>query len=484
MACAIVIALRWSAGAALAQQEQFASPTGRASYNSLFNDESDAPPAVPAVPDFLTHDDLAPLLSRINQLESDEKSKDDPGLAFMETPSIDSLRVFNGRLHVDEWGFPASSPGINEIENGDPRENPASRLLLRRVRLSVAGKVPPQNVSYHLDLEFSGTDRGQVRDAWLGIDDLAWFSTVRIGNQKRPYALDELNNSNFMVFLERPFVVSAFNEENRRFGIASYSNTADKRFNWRFGLFHLKEFQDTGSIVGNLEELEIVGRLASTSLYDERREGRDYLHSALAIAIGFPDDDPTNTTARLRTRPEARTTTRWLDTGPIGGAKAYEILAFETVLNLGPLQVGGEYMNQWLQRESVYGKDLFIHGGYVYVSHFLTDDFLPWNRDLGILGRLKPSTDFVRKDSRSTQGIGAWQVAARLSMGDFSDSNVQGGVGKSATVALNWYLNSHTRLQSNYIFGRIDDRALSSTPGSRVVSGDYQILGVRMLVDY
>jgi phosphate-selective porin OprO/OprP len=296
----------------------------------------DTNPEVPPVPEFLTQDDLAPLLSRLNELELVTGNLDDgSGVEYLETPSIDSLRVFNGRLHVDEWGFPISSTGINLIENGDPRIAPKNRVLLRRVRLSVAGKVPPQNVSYHLDLEFSGTDRGQVRDAWVGIDDLGRLHTLRIGNQKRPYGLDELNSSNFMVFLERPFTVSAFNEENRRFGAATYGVSDDKRFNWRAGGFHLRQFQNSGSIVDNLNELEVAGRLASTPFYDSCSGGRDYLHCALSGSVGFPSDDPSDTTAQWRTRPEARSGERWLDTGVIGGVRAYELLNVESVLNLG-----------------------------------------------------------------------------------------------------------------------------------------------------
>ena len=75
------------------------------------------------------------------------------------------------------------------------------------------------------------------------------------------------------------------------------------------------------------------------------------------------------------------------------------------VLNIDAFQVGGEYMNLWLQREDAAGPDLHLHGGYVYLSYFLTRERIPWNRQLGILGRVEPYRDFV-SNSAARAGLG------------------------------------------------------------------------------
>ena len=104
---------------------------------------------------------------------------------------------------------------------------------------------------------------------------------------------------------------------------------------------------------------------------------------------------------------------------------------------------------------------------------------------MGIVGRVEPYRDFVSKHSLARRGCGAWQIAVRGSVADLSDHEIFGGRGSSATFALNWYLNSHARLQFNYLIGRIDDRELTRSGGVPVtVSGDYQIIGTRMMVDY
>ena len=440
----------------------------------------------------------ADLLARLDAIENTLGNVEKERSRFLEEPSSGSQRITNGRLHIDQWGFPESTPGVNTIETGDPAESPQDRLMYRRIRFGFRGTVPPANMSYRIEIEFSEQDGSQFRDAWIGWDDLVLLNTVRVGNQKRPYGLDHLNSSNFNVFLERPFVVDGFNEDNRRFGIVSYGVSDDRRFNWRYGLYDLALIQNSGATITDDYSMEWAGRLATTWWYDSNSEGRGYGHLGLSGTFAYPDSHASpnfdqDTRARFRTRPEGRSTARWLDTGFIDGGKSYQILGLESVLNMGALQFTGEYMNLWLQRESPAGSrgrgsDLYLHGGYFYISYFLTGEHIPWNRELGIMGRVKPYEDFfhLRQCNGCTaRGRGAWQVACRLSYADFNDDDILGGVGRNATLALNWYWNAHTRLQMNYLFGRIDNRrAALASGGTMLASGGYQIAGIRVMVDF
>ena len=38
--------------------------------------------------------------------------------------------------------------------------------------------------------------------------------------------------------------------------------------------------------------------------------------------------------------------------------------------------------------------NLNFHGGYVYVAYWLTNDYSPWKRQRGVLGRTKPNENF------------------------------------------------------------------------------------------
>jgi phosphate-selective porin OprO/OprP len=74
------------------------------------------------------------------------------------------------------------------------------------------------------------------------------------------------------------------------------------------------------------------------------------------------------------------------------------------------------------------------------------------------------------------RGLGAWQVAARFSYSDLNDQDIIGGDGEALTVGLNWHWNPYARMQFNYIIGDIKREPLGS--------GDYEIIGARMSVDF
>ncbi len=228
---------------------------------------------------------------------------------FLDSASGESLRVVNGRIHIDRWGFPEDSPGVNVLETGNPADGPVDRLMYRRIRFGVRGTVAPNNMSYRVEIEFSGQDGSQFRDAWIGWDDIAFLGTVRFGNQKRPYGWDHLNSSNYMLFLERPFIVEALNEDNRRLGLVVYNASEDLAFNWQYGVYDLDLVQDAGSTLSNNYPLEFAWRLANTFWYDETSGGRGYGHLGLSGTFAFPCPhapigEASESRARFRTRPK------------------------------------------------------------------------------------------------------------------------------------------------------------------------------------
>jgi phosphate-selective porin OprO/OprP len=337
-------------------------------------------------------------------------------------------------------------------------------------------------------MEFAGGNNAEFRDAWLGFKDIPRFGKILIGNQKRPYGLDHLNSSRFNVFIERPFIIESFNQDARRLGIQSYNISADESWNWRFGVFNQRLIQDEGNYTNDHLQPEMAGRLANTYWYDEGSGGRGYAHWAISGTWAFPDGStpsdnggtgPDANEARFRHRPEARSASRWLDTGRIAGADNYRLLGVEKVFNYGPLQLVSEYQTVALDRDQ--GDNLEFHGGYVYASYFLTGEHMPWKRSSGTLGRIKPFQDFFHvrtEDCCTERGWGAWQLAARYSWADLNDDDIFGGEGESLTLGMNWYWNAYARMQFNYIHGSIED---SSAPG---IGGDYDIVGARFMVDF
>jgi len=396
----------------------------------------------------------------------------------------------SGRIHLDYWAFPESSPAINVFENNDPDISPQDRLGFRRLRFGVGGNIW-QNMLYRIEIEFAGGNDVEYRDAYLGWKDLPILQELLVGNQKRPYGLDHINSSRYNVFLERPIVIEAINQDARRLGVQSWAFSEDLAWNWRYGAFNQRLTQDEGNYVSDHFQGEVAGRLANTFWYDEASGGRGYGHWAVSGTVADPDgsdiDGRATNEARFRTRDEARSVNRWIDTGVIDGADHYEMVGLENVWNFGPVQVVGEYQNLWLDRNG--GTDLHFDGGYFYVAYFLTGENMTWDRETGQLDRIYPWENFFLVDTCNDGvrgGWGAWQIAYRMSYANFTDEDILGGRGLSQSVALNWYWNAYGRLQIDATYGEIDNHEGFDEDGDPLgpLSGHFVSIGTRFSVDF
>ncbi|MBT4867895.1 MAG: ATPase [Planctomycetaceae bacterium] len=405
------------------------------------------------------------------------------------TPGKPTLNI-NGRIHADHWSFADDSRGIHFFENPTTGVDPEDRYFFRRIRLKFEGEIL-DNMLYRMQIDFNSPDSGEMKDMYIGWDDLPVLGRLLVGNQKRPLGLDHLNSSRFNIFMERPLVVEAFNEDARRFGIAAYNVSDDERYNWRYGAYALENMVTDGEIVGDSRQWSVNARLASSPWYDEYCGGRNYFHWAIAGMAARPDGDvdPNDTNAnegRFRTRAELRSRSRWIDTGRIAGAQWYEILAFESILNVGPLQVVGEYQSNWMQRDNTTagtGPDLYFHGGYIYAAYMLTGEHVPLKRKSGTIDRVTPFQNFFLVDCCDdgiASGWGAWQVALRYSYLDLTDNDVQGGIEENVTLGLVWYFNANSSLQFNAIWGDIRDHR----PVGGFTGGDFTALGTRLRINF
>jgi phosphate-selective porin OprO/OprP len=414
--------------------------------------------------------------------ESEAKKKADAA----KKPSF----KLGGRVHLDTWSFPEDTPGIGFFEHPTTGDDPEDRIFFRRIRFEAGGDIF-ENMLYRMQIEFSETSDPTYRDVYLGFTQLPGNTTVLFGNQKRPLGLDHLNSSRYNVFMERPLVIEAFNEDARRVGVGGYSYTDDLRYNFRYGVFLLENNSDDGQYLGDSQQMSGNFRLASIPWYDEASDGRGYFHWAVAGMLARPDGNasPVETNSnegRFRTRSELRSDSRWLDTGRIPGADWYEIAGLETIFNYAALQLVGEQQFNWVQRDDSTrgtGPDVFFHGGYFYVAYFLTGEHVPIDRESSTIERTKPFENFFlveRLRGGTGTGWGAWQVALRMSYLDLSDQDIQGGVGRNVTLGLNWWWTSHSRLQVNLVRGNITDHR----PQGGFTEGDFWALGTRMAVDF
>ncbi|WP_197529067.1 OprO/OprP family phosphate-selective porin [Aeoliella mucimassa] len=462
---------------------------------SSANQSSEAPSLSLAAIGSSTPRELASLNERVEQLEALlEEQQAAAEKKKAEASGKPTLKI-NGRIHLDAWSFPETSPGIGYFEHPaaalpDFGQDPDDRIFFRRIRLRFQGEAF-ETMVYRMQIDWNSADSGEMKDMYIGFKELPVLGTLLIGNQKRPLGLDHLNSSRFNIFIERPLVIEAFNEDARRIGIASYNHTSDESYAWCIGSYLMENVTLDGEYIGDTLQASGNARLVHSPWYDEACDGRNYVHFAIAGMLGHPDGDADPTDAnsnegRFRTRSEVRSQSRWLNTGRIPGADWYEVAGVESIVNLGPLQFVGEYQSTWLQRDDETvgtGPDLHFHGAYCYVSYMLTGEHVPYNRTSGTIGRVEPRQNFFLVDSCNdgvAAGWGAWQLAVRYSYLDLTDQDIAGGVENNVSFGLVWYFNPYSSMQFNAVYGDIENH--EAVEG--FTDGHFTALGTRLRIDF
>jgi phosphate-selective porin OprO/OprP len=444
-------------------------------------------------------DAFAARLDALDSLDEEWTEYKDDLAAEAKAKKKKSTMKIGGRVHIDHWSFSNTDAGINRIESGgDPNQSPENITAFRRLRLELSGTVP-NNMRYRLQVDFNNPQTPEIKDAYIGWSDLPNNQVLLLGNQKRPLGLDHLNSSRFNVFAERPLAVEAFNEDARRFGLTMYGHNDEESIGWAYGIYNLENINTDGRFIGDSAQAGGYSRLWGSPWYDDTSGGRGYWHWGLAGAVAKPDGDAgagdtNNNEGRFRTRPLARSSQRWLNTGRIDGADWYQNIGFENILNLGSLQITGEYILTPMQVEDpAAGVDdnLFFHGGYIYASYFLTGEHMPYNRSTGTLSRVTPHENFFLVDRCNGcrgNGWGAWQVAFRYDHLDLTDGGVNGGVGNLYTAGLNWHWTPYSKVQNNLVWGEISESGLAANGTSSldapVEAGNFLIFGTRFMIDF
>lgn len=434
---------------------------------------------------------------RIRQLEDRLKKLDLSWTEFDEAETNKKIEAakkptfeIGGRIHMDYWDFPDQSDGIGFFENPNPADpefgrDPEDALAFRRIRLEFEGVVP-DNMLWRMQIDFNNPSNPEIKDVYMGFDQLPGNQTLLIGNQKRPLGLDHWNSSRFNVFIERPLVVEAFNADARRPGICMSGVSDDESIIWQYGAFYLENIATDGRYLGDSRQVSVNGRLAGSPWYDISTDGQNYFHWGIAGMVAKPDSSGGplanhDNEAQFSTRPEGRSQRRWLDTDAIAGAEWFETIALESILNLGSVQFVGEYQSTFTQR-SGFG-DTHFHGAYLYASYFFTGEYIPYDREKGGLERVQPKENFFLVDRHNcchAKGWGAWNIAARYSYLDLTDKDILGGVGHAGTLALNWHWNANAKLQFDLTYGQISDHeAVGGYMG-----GDYTLCGTRFAIDF
>ena len=77
-----------------------------------------------------------------------------------------------------------------------------------------------------------------LTDAWVGINDVPIFGSIKVGHQRELLTFTNSMNGNFLQFMERPYIFDAFNNFFQfSTGISATRNMFDDHLQAWLGLF-------------------------------------------------------------------------------------------------------------------------------------------------------------------------------------------------------------------------------------------------------
>lgn len=341
----------------------------------------------------------------------------------------------------------------------------------RRARLFMEGSVYG-NIKYKFQYDFASSD--PFKDAYIQVKKLPMVGNFTIGHFKEPFSLEELTSSKYITFMERS-LPNAFSQ-GRNLGVRFNRSFMYKRATAAFGFF--RDGNPADAPFGPDGIYNATTRFTFLPWYQEK--GRQLLHAGFSYSHAFHnltrEDGEVVKSDRFRQRPEAHLGPRLVET-PKFAAEEIDYINPEVALVYGPASLQFEWMSALVNRES--GDDLHYNGFYGFASYFLTGEHRPYKTSSGAFDRVKPKNDFDGKG-----GWGALEFAARYSVIDLNDGDVNGGEMQNVTVGFNWYLNSNVRLMFNYVRAMLDedDCYYKGSMGSHC--GDADIIQGRFQVDF
>ena len=345
----------------------------------------------------------------------------------------------------------------------------------RRARLTANGEAF-EVVTYAIGFDFALEGRPSFLDNWIAVRDLPVVGNFRVGRFFEPFSLERYTQNRYNTFLERS-LADAF-APARNLGMMVHDTVGvEQRGTWAVGWFR-SDTDDFGNSFSDTGGWALTTRGTWLPLYDAASDGRTLLH----LGAAFTYRSAENGQVAFDSFPEARAGNEdtsgiplFVDTGTIAAASDQRI-GTEIALIRGPLYIQAEYISTWVDQTG--GPGLLFHGAYANISYFLTGENRTYDKQRGAFDRVYPYENFfrVRTDEGIQTGRGAWEIAARWSVIDLDDANIQGGTLHDLTLGLNWYLNPYTRVKWEYIRAQLD----------RAPVGDSlaHIFGMRFDIDF
>jgi phosphate-selective porin OprO/OprP len=326
----------------------------------------------------------------------------------------------------------------------------------RRARLGVNGAIAP-TVNYFVQMDFAFPGRPSFTDVWVEFTELPLLGNLRVGQWKQPFSIEVISSFRYTMFPERSLLFQAFTPF-RHPAVGFYNWSEDERLTWAASVYRSGQDQ-YGDSIASSGGYAGVGRITGLAWYED--EGSRYLHLGAAYNYVAPNDRfggfrtipeffigahdiAANGTAGTATPTLLNGTPFFVNTGNFF-MDHYNLVGTELLWVEGPLTVQSEFMHLTATRNNGVGAN--FAGFYTQIGYFLTGEHRPYIKRAGAIDRIRVLCDF---DIEKGQW-GGWELATRFSYIDLNSKDIRGGRQFDYTACLNWYLNSYTKVQLEYI---------------------------------
>ena len=351
------------------------------------------------------------------------------GLRF-ETADKGFQMKMGGRIMFDTALIGTNNNYMNSFGN---EENGSS---FREARIYAEGSFN-EKIEFKWQYDFNGGVNNKLKDLYIGFRNTP-AGNVRVGQFKEPFGLDQLTSLSYITFMERGAPNALV--PGRNVGVMLFDNNAPKTMNWAVGIFE-DDGADTGASTGGDGAYSLTGRVSGTPVKDDVTH---LIHLGASASTRTLGDNPYAVTFRGEsnlTKGTIASVNVAADSVNMGGVEAAWVN--------GPLSLQSEYILSQVNPDA--GEDLNYTSFYVYGSYFLTGESRTYKDTTGTFTRID-----VLKPYGKDGGMGAVELALRVSGIDLDDGTTPGGQVTSYTAGVNWYLTAYMRFMVNYVHEEIE----------------------------
>ena len=384
------------------------------------------------------------LISKVDSLEEKLKRSNNVKVTLdkkgLQAESADGNFKFKigGRMHADA----SVSGNDNFSKDGSPAEA-NNGTEIRRARLTFMSTFH-KVWKFKSDIDFADNEVA-IKDLKLAYTGLKIFEEIKtritVGHQKQAFSRELQQSSNDNMYTERS-MMNILNAPvvDRAIGV----NIAAHGRKWtaQTGVYGESISPNNTS---KDEGWGVNGRATFNPILNNDNGIQKLIHLGLAGNYRETSNSATNSRGAIRYKYETSHMSNLypIDTGTITTAKNLKMIGFEANGVYGPISVGGEFTQSWMDRNNGMSS-LAFHDWYGEAALTLTGESRTYKN--GVFKRLKPKSTF----SLANGGFGAWEIAARVGGINMNDGAYKGGSMKNFSFALNWYANENVRLMFGY----------------------------------